>query len=125
MALIEAQFGGKTLAEHFREQAELIDRRFLLVDQRFHQIDEQLHSLTRDFVSCGAVSKFFSAVKASSTAGSARSGLEAGAWSPGSARRSSGHGRLVRRRHRRRERLDVTDGFQHRRGRTVRKIGQD
>ena len=48
VALIEAQFGGKTLAEHFREQAELIDRRFLLVDPRFHQIDEQLHSLASD-----------------------------------------------------------------------------
>ncbi len=38
LALLETSMGGKTLEEHFREHAELIDRRFAEVHARFAEI---------------------------------------------------------------------------------------
>ncbi len=63
VAVIEAMMGGKTLEEHFREQAELIDRRFAEVhagfaevrarlaahDKRFEAIEAQFSSMYKQF----------------------------------------------------------------------------
>jgi hypothetical protein len=38
LSAVEAQLGGKTLQEHFREQAELIDRLFVY---RFEDLDKR------------------------------------------------------------------------------------
>ena len=45
VSAIEAQLAGKTLEEHFREQAELIDQRFTEQDQKW---DERFERLERD-----------------------------------------------------------------------------
>jgi hypothetical protein len=41
VAALEGQMGGKTLQEHFREQAELIDRLF---DYRFDQLEKKFNA---------------------------------------------------------------------------------
>ena len=49
VALIEASMGGKSLTEHFREHAELIDRRFADVHARLAAQDKhQLGLIRRD-----------------------------------------------------------------------------
>jgi hypothetical protein len=52
VASIEAQLAGKTLEEHFREQAELIDRRFAVRDAkwdaRFRRIEQDVGTLKSD-----------------------------------------------------------------------------
>jgi hypothetical protein len=49
---IEAQLAGKTLEEHFREQAELIDERFAVRDAkwdaRFRRIEQDIGTLKGD-----------------------------------------------------------------------------
>jgi hypothetical protein len=52
VAAIEAQLAGKTLDEHFREQAELIDKRFAVRDAkwdaRFRNIERDIKTLQSD-----------------------------------------------------------------------------
>jgi hypothetical protein len=52
VAAIEAQLAGKTLEEHFREQAELIDKRFAVRDAkwdgRFRNIERDIKVLQTD-----------------------------------------------------------------------------
>ena len=52
VSVIEAQLAGKTLEEHFREQAELIDERFAVRDAkwdaRFRNIEQDIVTLKAD-----------------------------------------------------------------------------
>jgi hypothetical protein len=52
VSVIEAQLAGKTLQEHFREQAELIDERFAVRDAkwdtRFRVIERDISTLKAD-----------------------------------------------------------------------------
>jgi len=52
VSLIEVQLAGKTLEEHFREQAELIDERFAIRDAkwdaRFWVIERDISTLKAD-----------------------------------------------------------------------------
>lgn len=48
VAALEAKLGNKTLQEQFREQAELIDERFLLGDQRLDGIATDVRVLKAD-----------------------------------------------------------------------------
>lgn len=59
VALLEASMGGKTLEEHFREHAELIDRRFALVDLRFAEVHARFTAQDKRFE---AIDAQFSAV---------------------------------------------------------------
>jgi hypothetical protein len=59
VALPEASMGGKTLEEHFREHAELIDRRFALVDLRFAEVHARFNAQDKRFE---AIDAQFSAV---------------------------------------------------------------
>jgi hypothetical protein len=45
VAVIEAQLAGKTLEEHFREQAEMIDERFAVLDAKW---DARFQVMERD-----------------------------------------------------------------------------
>ena len=45
LAALEVKVGSKTIQEQFREQAELIDERFLLVDQRLDGIAVDVSAL--------------------------------------------------------------------------------
>ena len=51
---IEVQLAGKTLEEHFREQAELIDERFAELNEkwepRFSRLDRDVTALKKDMV---------------------------------------------------------------------------
>ena len=51
VSAIEAQLGDKTLQEHFREQAELIDRLFAyhlgVIDKRFGQVDKRFDEMDK------------------------------------------------------------------------------
>jgi hypothetical protein len=53
VSAIEAQLGNKTLQDHFREQAELIDRLFAYhlgeVDKRFGQMDRRFEQMDKRF----------------------------------------------------------------------------
>jgi hypothetical protein len=46
--------GGKTLKEHFREHAELIDRRFVEVHARFTAQDKRFEAIDAQFVAIHA-----------------------------------------------------------------------
>lgn len=59
VAILEASMGGKTLEEHFREHAELIDRRFTLVDLRFAGVHARFNAQDKRFE---AIDAQFSAV---------------------------------------------------------------
>jgi hypothetical protein len=59
VALLETSMDGKTLAEHFREHAELIDRRFTLVDLRFAEVHARFNAQDKRFE---AIDAQFSAV---------------------------------------------------------------
>jgi len=48
VAALEEKVGNKTIQEQFREQAELIDQRFLLVDQRLDGIATDVRVLKTD-----------------------------------------------------------------------------
>ena len=61
VALLEASVGGKSLEEHFREHAELIDRRFTLVDPRFAEVQARFNAQDKRFE---AMDAHFSAVHA-------------------------------------------------------------
>jgi hypothetical protein len=61
VAILEASMGGKTLEEHFREHAELIDRRFTLVDLRFAEVHGRFNAQDKRFE---AIDAQFSAVHA-------------------------------------------------------------
>ena len=50
VTIIEASMGGKTLAEHFREHAELIDRRFAEVHARLAAQDRRFDAIDARFV---------------------------------------------------------------------------
>ena len=45
LSFVEAQLAGKTLQEHFREQAELIDKRFAVRDAKW---DARFRNIERD-----------------------------------------------------------------------------
>jgi DNA anti-recombination protein RmuC len=49
IAVLEAMMGGKTLEEHFREHAELIDRRFAEVHARFAEIHARFTAQDKRF----------------------------------------------------------------------------
>ena len=53
VSAIEVQLGDKTLQEHFREQAELIDGLFAYhlveIDKRFGQVDKRFDEMNRDW----------------------------------------------------------------------------
>ena len=53
VSAIEAQLGDKTLQEHFRNQAELIDRLFAYhlgeIDKRFGQMDKRFDEMDKRF----------------------------------------------------------------------------
>lgn len=48
VAALEEKVGNKTIQEQFREQAELIDQRFLLVDQRLDGIATDVNALKKE-----------------------------------------------------------------------------
>ncbi len=48
VAALEAKVGVKTLEEQFRQQAEMLDERFLLVDQRLDGIAADVRILKTD-----------------------------------------------------------------------------
>ncbi len=50
IAVIEAAMGGKTLQEHFREHAELIDRRFAEVQAQFAAQNKRFDAIDARFV---------------------------------------------------------------------------
>ena len=49
VASLESSMGGKTLEEHFREHAELIDRRFGEVHARFAAQDKRFDAIDARF----------------------------------------------------------------------------
>ena len=57
----EGMMAGKTLEEHFREQGELIDRRFAEVDARFTAQDRRFDAIDARF---GAIEARFNAIDA-------------------------------------------------------------
>jgi hypothetical protein len=54
VAFLEKSMGGKTIDEHFREHAELIDRRFGEVYARFAAIDARFNAIDLQFVAVHA-----------------------------------------------------------------------
>ena len=92
VASLESSMGGKTLEEHFREHAELIDRRFGEVharfaaqDKRFDAIDAlvSLSDLTAQFVSrstCKIVRHFWTSGSIESTTSLRRASFAAMPW---------------------------------------------
>jgi hypothetical protein len=48
VGMLEKKLGSKTLEEQFREEAELIDRRFLEVYSRFTRVDNELAIIRKD-----------------------------------------------------------------------------
>ena len=50
VSAIEAQLAGKTLEEHFRAQAELIDARFAARDARLGRLERDVSALKKDMV---------------------------------------------------------------------------
>lgn len=60
VAILERFMGGKTLEEHFREHAELIDRRFAEVHARFTAQDKRFDAIDARLI---AVDKRFEAIE--------------------------------------------------------------
>ena len=65
VAVLERHMGGRTLEEHFREHAELIDRRFAEVHARFTAQDRRFDAIEARFV---AIDKRFDAIESRFTA---------------------------------------------------------
>src|SRR5215203_6736317 len=54
VAFLEKSMGGRTIEEHFREHAELIDRRFGEVNARFAAMDARFVSMETRFTAIDA-----------------------------------------------------------------------
>jgi hypothetical protein len=54
VAFLERSMSGKTLGEHFREHAELIDRRFTEIHSRFAAQDKRFDAIDAAFVAVHA-----------------------------------------------------------------------
>jgi hypothetical protein len=61
VAILESSMGGKTIEQHFREHAELIDRRFAEVHSRFTAQDKRFEAIDARF---GAIDARFVSIEA-------------------------------------------------------------